>query len=291
MHQLAYFIHTKGYADVYKYPTNFLLSLLMEKSEIWKITLAQVEVKLDSPAQFKTWFKDTTLLNIDSKKAVIGVKNSYTVDWLKKKHHKLIKDTLSYVSGEDIEPDYVIDKDLVNIPQSKITTEDILREPPIFGMMENPIQKLTQVLKTSNLNETYTFANYIVGASNKLANAAALGVANKPGLAYNPLFIYGKTGLGKTHLAQAVAIHLLEKDPSKKVLYISSEGFLNDMVKAIKSGRNLEFRQKFRSLDMLIIDDIQLISKWQETQNEFFNTFNVLYNDQKQVVLISPRGN
>lgn len=261
----------------------------MERNDIWKITLAQIEVKLDSPAQFKTWLRDTTLLSLDSKRAVIGVKNSYTIDWLKKKHHKLIKDTISYVAGMELEPEYEIDKELVNKPQPKITADDILKEPPIFGLIENNGQSLGSTMRAANLNESYTFKNYIVGASNKLAHAAAFGVAQKPGEAYNPLFIYGRTGLGKTHLGQAVARYMLEKDPSKKVLYISSEGFLNDMVKAIKSGKNLEFRQKFRSLDMLIIDDIQLISKWQETQNEFFNTFNVLHNDKKQVVLISDR--
>src|SRR3989304_1962544 len=118
----------------------------MDKSEIWKITLAQIEVKLDSPAQFKTWFKDTSILRIENKIAFIGVKNSYTVDWLKKKHHKMIKDTLTYVAGEDLEPDYEIDKDLINTPQPKITTDDILREPPIFGMIDSD-KSLPKTLK------------------------------------------------------------------------------------------------------------------------------------------------
>jgi len=262
----------------------------MDKSEIWKITLAQIEVKLDSPAQFKTWFRDTRLTSIENSKAVIGVKNSYTVDWLKKKHHKLIKDTLNYVAGEDLEPVYEIDKELVNIPQPRISVDDIMRESSIFGIMKTDDDTINTALKQSNLNEYYTFENYIVGASNKLAHAAAYGVSQKPGESYNPLFIYGKTGLGKTHLGQAVARKILEKNPTKKILYISSEGFLNDMVKAIRSGKNLEFRQKYRSLDMLIIDDIQLISKWQETQNEFFNTFNVLYNEKKQIILVSDRS-
>ena len=262
----------------------------MENEEIWKITLAQIEVKLDSPAQFKTWFKDTTLIQIAQTKAVIGVKNSYTVDWLKKKHHKLIKETLSYVYGDSLEPDYEIDKGLINKPQAKVTVEDIMKEPPIFGFINNNGDEAVNMgLRNANINENNTFHNYIVGQSNKLAHAAAVGVAQKPGLVYNPLFIYGKTGLGKTHLGQAVARFILEREPMKKMFYISSEGFLNDMVKAIKSGKNLEFRQRFRSLDLLIIDDIQLISKWQETQNEFFNTFNVLYNDKKQIILISDR--
>ena len=262
----------------------------MDNTAVWKITLAQIEVKLDSPAQFKTWFRDTTLILLDEKKAVIGVRNTYTVDWLRKKHHKLIKDTISYVSGHQVEPEYEIDKDLVNKPQPKVTTAEMMHEPPMFNMMsEGSDQALLFRLKSANLNAQNTFHNFIVGPSNKLAHAAAQGVSQKPGEAYNPLFIYGKTGLGKTHLGQAIARFILEREPMKKALYISSEGFLNDMVKAIKSGKNLEFRQRYRSLDLLIIDDIQLISKWQETQNEFFNTFNVLYNEKKQIILISDR--
>jgi chromosomal replication initiator protein len=262
----------------------------MNLGEIWKITLAQIEVKIDSPAQFKTWFKDTTLLEIKGQKALIGVKNSYTSDWLNKKHNKLIKETLNYVYGEPLIPEFIIDKTLVNIPNAKITPEDLTNNEPLIGYRENEINpNLELVLKRSNINKHYCFDNYIVGSSNKLAHAAAKGVSEKPGELYNPLFIYGKTGLGKTHIGQSVARYILEKDFTKKVTYIPSEGFLNDMVRGIKTGKNLEFRQKYRSLDLLIIDDIQFLSKWQETQNEFFNTFNILYNEKKQIILISDR--
>ena len=258
-------------------------------SEIWKITLAQLEVKIDSPAQFKTWFKDTTLLDIKGNVAEIGVKNSYTSDWLLKKHNKLIKDTISYVYGSDLLPKFIIDKALVNKPTPKITPEDIIREAPMFVSPDTQNNQISQILKRAGLNDAHSFANYVVGSSNKLAHAAASGVAGKPGQLYNPLFIYGKTGLGKTHLSHAIGVKMLEDNPYRKILYVSSEGFLNDMVKSIRSGKTVEFRQKYRSLDLLIIDDIQFISKWQETQSEFFNTFNVLYNDKKQVILISDR--
>ncbi|KXK26984.1 MAG: Chromosomal replication initiator protein DnaA [candidate division WS6 bacterium OLB20] len=262
----------------------------MDLAELWKIALAQMEVKLDSPAQFKTWFKDTRLLDVKGATAVIGVKNSYTSDWLQKKHMRMIRETLSYVYGSDLQVTFEIDKSLVNKPSPKITAEEIIKEAPMFTATYGQENHLEQTLKNAGLNSNYSFANYIVGPSNKLGHAAAVAVATKPGDSYNPLFIYGKTGLGKTHLAQAIARDLLETDPYKKVLYVSSEGFLNDMVKAIRSGKNIQFRQKYRTLDLLIIDDIQFISKWQETQNEFFNTFNVLYNDKKQIVLISDRS-
>lgn len=256
--------------------------------ELWKITLAQIEVKLDSPAHFKTWFKDTKLVEIEGKVAKIGVKNSYTSDWLKKKHNGLIEKTLIYNYGEKIKVEYVVDKTLVNTPPPKITPEEVMKDSPMFNPTGSQ-QDVNSLVKQSKLNENYTFENYVVGSSNKLAHAAAQGVANTPGTVYNPLFIYGGTGLGKTHLSQAIGRQILENDPEKTVLYVSSEGFLNDMVKAIRSGKNMEFRQKYRTLDLLIIDDIQFLSKWQETQNEFFNTFNVLYNDKKQIILISDR--
>jgi chromosomal replication initiator protein len=264
----------------------------MEIGEIWKVALAQIEVKIDSPAQFKTWFKDSKLLEIKGSKAIIGVKNSYTSNWLHDKYNKLIQETLNHVYKEPLDIEYIIDKSLANIPTPKITvTERERQEPTLIGYDKNYVNpNLELVLKRANLNLENSFTNFIVGPSNKLAHAAAKAVAENPGGVYNPLFIYGTTGLGKTHLAQSIARAVLERDFTKKITYIPSEGFLNDMVKAIKTGKNLEFRQKYRGLDLLIIDDIQFISKWQETQNEFFNTFNVLYNDKKQIILISDRS-
>lgn len=265
----------------------------MDLGELWKVTLAQIEVKLDNQPQFKTWFKDTKLLEIAGEQAKIGVKNSYTSEWLHKKHHDMVQETISYVYGKKLEPFYVIDNSLINKKTEKATAAEIssATSPSLIGFSEQPDThpNLLLQVRRSNLKEDYSFATYVVGQSNKLAHAAALGVSKKPGDLYNPLFIYGKTGLGKTHLGQAVARKLLEEDYQKKILYIPSEGFLNEMVKAIRSGKTLEFKQKYRSLDLLIIDDIQFISKWQETQNEFFNTFNVLHNEKKQIILISDR--
>jgi chromosomal replication initiator protein len=147
-----------------------------------------------------------------------------------------------------------------------------------------------EAIRRSGLNEKYSLQNFVVGNSNRIAHAAAQAVINSPGSVYNPLFIHGKTGVGKTHLAQAIGRALLERSPAKKVAYTSSEGFLNDMVKAIRTHKQIEFRNRYRAVSMLIIDDIQLISKWVETQNEFFNTFNELYNNNSHVILISDRA-
>ncbi len=260
---------------------------MKELSEIWKTTLAQIEVKLDSPAQFKTWFKDTRLLDINGRSAEIGVKNSYTADWLNKKHYTLIKSTVSYVYGQDLTLSFSIDKTLVNTPTDRVSTDDLLKEKPILGVEGGLTSQFRNSIQASGLNSKYTFQSFIVGDSNNLAHAAAKRVAEKPGETYNPLFLHGGTGLGKTHLAQAVGRTVLDRNPNGRVVYIPSETFLNDMIKAIRTGKNIEFRKKFRTVDVLIIDDIQLISKWPKTQIEFFNTFNVLYHAQKQIILIS----
>lgn len=257
--------------------------------ELWKIALAQIEVKLDSPAQFKTWFKNTKLIEIDKNKAKIGVKNAYACDWLKKKHHKMITSTLSYVYGKNLEATYTIDAALASSPIEKPTVEEFTKEATLFGMKNGINEDIQLRLKQSNLNSKYAFSSLITGNSNKIAYAAAKAVSEKPGEVYMPLFIQGRTGLGKTHLAQAVGREVLERYSNKKVIYTTSEGFLNDMVKSIREGKNMEFRQKYRSVDVLIIDDIQLISKWVETQNEFFNTYNELHNSGKQIILISDR--
>ena len=132
-------------------------------------------------------------------------------------------------------------------------------------------------------------SKYIVGNSNQMAHAAAVGVVDNPGETYNPLFLYGPSGVGKTHLSQAIGIGIIERNPNRKVVYAAAEGFLNDLVKAIKRGQTLEFRNKYRQIDCLIIDDVQFISGWEKSQDEFFNTFNELYNANKQIVLISDR--
>jgi chromosomal replication initiator protein len=258
----------------------------MNNTDIWKKTLAQIEIKLDSPAHFKTWFRDTRLIEIDGKKATIGVKNSYTADWLTKKHSKLIRDTLSFVYGKDILIHLIYDKTITPEDSSLIEVQE---DEPILQVREG-IDEATYVrIRNANLNDRYTFTNFIVGASNRLAHAAATAVSENPGKSYNPLFIYGPTGLGKTHLLQAIGRFMIDKDPHTKVLYCTTENFLNDMVMAIRTNTTDRFREKYRKLDLLLIDDIQMISNRKETQSEFFNTFNVLFQASKQIVITSDR--
>lgn len=256
--------------------------------EIWKTTLAQIEVKLDSPPHYKTWFQPTELIEINGKKAVVGVRNSYASDWLKKKHNGLIQETISYVAGEKLLVEYQISKALAN-DELPIVSENEKEQSSLLDVRDGVSQNFDNILTQSNLNPTLTFKNFVVGPSNRLAQAASVAVSENPGTAYNPLFIHGDTGLGKTHLAHAIGRKMLERKQGAKVLYKPSENFLNEMVNGIKTGKANDFRNKYRYLDLLIVDDIQLISKWEQTQDELFNTFNALKNKNKQIILISDR--
>ncbi|MEO6728309.1 MAG: chromosomal replication initiator protein DnaA [Candidatus Dojkabacteria bacterium] len=258
---------------------------ITDPKQLWKVSLAQIEIKLDAPAQFKMFFQDTKLLKVEGKLAVIGVPNPYTSEWLKSRYENLIRDTLTYVYGDTLNP-------MFEVYQREMVQEDFKKDDnssPLLSMENGVMGSVIELVTKAGLNPKYSMSNYIVGNSNRIGHAAALAVVDRPGQSYNPLFVYGKTGVGKTHLAQSVGRSVLERNLRAKVLYVSSEGFLNDMVKGIKSGNSEKMRQKYRQIDILIIDDMQLISKWVNTQTEFFNTFNELHNAGKQVILIADR--
>lgn len=257
---------------------------IKDPTQLWKTTLAQIEIKIDVPAQFKIFFQETKLLKIEDNKAYIGVPNPFTMEWLKSRYEKLIKETLTYVYGDPLEPFF-------EIYHKEINT-DVKKDPikaPLLSVENGFMTTVMESITRSGLNPKYSMSNYIVGNSNRIAHAAALGVIESPGAMYNPLFVHGKTGVGKTHLSQSIGRSIIERDPRKKVMYTSSEGFLNEMVKGIKTAQMEKFRAKYRQIDVLIIDDMQLISKWVATQEEFFNTFNEIYNAGKQIILIADR--
>lgn len=253
--------------------------------KIWQSVLGQLEL-LISRANFTTWFKNTFLAEFDNQQVVVGVPNSFTKVWLEKKYHdhitKALEDTLSKSNLQVI---YRVEnrENLANISKN-------------IEIVDKPIEELVHSPspqpKTSNkygLNQNYTFNSFVVGPGNELAQAAAMAAAQKPGEMYNPLFIYGGVGLGKTHLAQAVGNYILAKNPQKKVLYINSEKFTNDFIFAIKRGQTDEFKNIYRNVDVLLIDDIQFIAGKEQTQEEFFHTFNALHQNNKQIVLSSDR--
>ncbi|MCA9387370.1 chromosomal replication initiator protein DnaA [Candidatus Dojkabacteria bacterium] len=258
---------------------------IKEPNELWKTALAQIEVKIDSPAQFKSFFTETVLIQIEGRKAIIGVPNVYTSEWLKARHEKLIQETISYVYGDSLTPIFRV---AVSAQRKETPTESV-EDAPLLGTENGIMGSVIKAIEDSGLNTKYSLSNFVVGNANRIAHAAAIAAIENPGQVYNPIFIHGKTGVGKTHLAQAIGIGMLERNISRKIIYTPSENFLNDMVRGIKTGQMDKFRRKYRAMDLLIIDDMQLISKWVQTQDEFFNTFNELYNAGKQIVIIADR--
>lgn len=257
---------------------------ITEPKQLWKVALAQIEIKLDAPATYKMFFQDTTLTRIEGKSAFIGVSNPYTSEWLKSRYETLIRETLSYVYGESLNPVFELSQHEEQAPNKSDSEKS-----PLLNMESGMLGGILEAVGRSGLNPKNTLSTYIVGNANRIAHAASQAIVNNPGQVYNPLFIYGKTGVGKTHLAQGIGRAILEKNLKRRVLYVSSEGFLNDLVRGIKTGTTDKMRSKYRGIDCLIIDDMQLISKWVSTQTEFFNTFNELYNAGKQIILIADR--
>lgn len=267
---------------------------IRDKDQLWKTALAQIEIKLDAPAQFKTFFQDTTLVKLEGNKAIIGVVNPYTAEWLKVKHERLIKDTISYVYGDSLQPEFQVHHSQVVVETEETSTDSqssygYYDQSPLLSSEHGVMNTVMDEISSAGLNPKHSFSNFIVGNPNRIAHAAALSIVDNPGQVYNPLFIYGPTGVGKTHVAQAIGRAILERNISRKIKYTSSEGFLNDMVKGIKTNRQDKVRSFYRPVDILIIDDMQLISKWVATQEEFFNTFNDLYNAGKQIIMIADR--
>lgn len=269
----------------------------MDPQQLWQAALGELELSL-SKANFTTWFKNTGILSLEGEKVVIAVPNGFTKEWLEKKYHNNVLKALRSVSDNKIK---LVEYKIETINQIKplnhlLTTNNYETEINLNQPVKEEIKTLitentTNNLKVENftLNPKYIFANFIVGKNNELAHAAALAVAKNPGKAYNPLFIYGGVGLGKTHLLQAIGHKILNDNPHKKVLYVSCEKFTNDYITAIRSGKADDFTKKYRSIDVLLIDDIQFISGKEQTQEAFFHTFNELHQNNKQVVISSDR--
>lgn len=238
-----------------------------ELNKLWQKILDIINQKVGE-ATFELWFSPLKLLNINDYEATVEVPNRFFKDWLEDNFPTLIKEILNDTTGNNYEVKYTISG----------------KEPLYID-----IQEKKKLIKRGNLNPKYTFERFVVGPSNQFAHAAALRVAENPGFAYNPLFIYGGVGLGKTHLITAIGNYILDKNPDLNVCYISSEQFTGDFVAAIRHEKMPDFRQKYRTVDVFIVDDIQFIAGKDSTQEEFFHTFNELYSKQKQIVVSSDR--
>jgi chromosomal replication initiator protein len=241
-----------------------------EKYNNWVRILKEIESKVD-PKSFETWFEPTGFIGQDQDCLYVKVPNSYFRDWLSFHYSNLINESCQSLFGKPFDIRYIYD------------------DTPSSFMRRSPEQRKSKPgpAFNPNLNPNYTFANFVVGSCNQFAHAAATAVANNPAKSYNPLYIYGGAGLGKTHLMNAIGHFAIQQNSRSKILYVTTEKFMNDLVNHLQYGKVLEFREKYRSVDLLIMDDIHYLSGRERTKEEFFHTFNHLYDSQKQIVISS----
>jgi len=252
----------------------------MDTKQLWKNCLAEIETGI-SKANFSTWFKNTCILKESEGVVYVGVPNEFVRDWLKNKYHKLITKTITdaYASVRAVE--YTITKlEIAKLENQKINEIFVNKELPLRDLYINP---------EDNLNSRYRFDSFIVGGFNELAYAASQAIIENPGTKYNPFFVYGGTGLGKTHLIQAVGNSIKEKYTNKKVHYLTLEKFATDFINSLQNNKANSFKEKYRKYDLLIIDDIQFIGKMEKIQEELFHTFNTFYENNKQIIFSSDK--
>lgn len=251
---------------------------VMDIESIWNSFLKRIEEHLN-PMLYEAWFSETKLIELSNEKALVLVPMQVHKKHLKENYNDLVESIFNEVTGSNFKIEYVTEEEI---------EKNIVINPDDMGVPSNKSFE-------SNLNPLYTFDTYVVGESNKFARANALAVAEKPGLMYNPLFIYSNSGLGKTHLMHAIGNYIV-KNSNKKVLYVTSEKFVNDFLNMCRTNKdnNFElvddFKTKYRDIDVLIIDDIQFLESANKTQQEFFNTFNELHNKNKQIIIASDRS-
>ncbi len=249
---------------------------------VWAQVLDIVRSELNTPS-FKTWFEHTQPVELtDDGVFVVGVQNEFARTWLEERYAQRLSAALRQVIGADVSVRIVVD-------QSSTVVEEVAPPAPVEIPIETPAGGSPAPRVHADYDEKYTFDSFIVGESNEFARNAALAVAEQPGLKYNPLFLWGGPGLGKTHLLQAIGHYVSENFPHKKVSYVTSEQFTNDFVESINAKTQNSFRQKYRTVDVLLIDDIQFLEKKQGTQDQFFHTFNELRQRGKAIVLASDR--
>jgi chromosomal replication initiator protein len=273
-----------------------------EKQRVWNSVLGEIELNISKP-QFNTWIKNTYPISMDESEIVICVPSAFTRNWLENKFNMTILNSIQKITGSVKKVRYVVQnnqksnsksiKSVINLKDQELQSQkealssENIADSGLNSNSNNSFVKVNRLNGVSLLKDNYTFENFIVGSSNELAHAAAQSVANEPGTRYNPLFIYGGVGLGKTHLIQAIANKLLKNN--KNILYVTSDVFISDLMNSLKNGKMEDFKARHRAVDLLIIDDIQFIGGKEATQYEVFNTFNELYAHNKQIVFTSDR--
>lgn len=254
---------------------------MMSNRELWQNALVQIELGT-SEASFRTWFRGTDIIARDTGTVNLAVPSKIVKEWLSDKHHKFILGILRTLDSTVRAVEYSVHRSTLPVERKS----DKAPQAPQNTSLD--LQSL-YIDKRDNLNPRYTFETFVVGPFNQLAHAAAKAVIERPGLAYNPLFIYGATGHGKTHLIQAIGNHFKKTHANKKVFYVTSERFTTDFLNAVRSGKASGFKDQYQQYDVLIMDDVQFIANTEKTQEELFHVFNRLHDDNKQIVFSSDK--
>ena len=251
-------------------------------TKTWQEILAQLETKVSKPS-FDTWLKSTSLSSIENNQLTVVVPNDFAQDWLKKHYSAMIEEKASAVLNKNVSINFITQNTSTNLNNTHSINND--------GIIKNSANNLYNSVDygLSTLNPKYVFETFVVGNSNRFAHAASLAVAESIAKAYNPLFIYGGVGLGKTHLMHAIGHYVLEHNPNYRVMYVTSEKFTNELINSIQNNTTVQFRNKYRNIDVLLIDDIQFLAEKERTQEEFFHTFNTLHEANKQIIISSDR--
>ncbi|MBQ2411959.1 MAG: chromosomal replication initiator protein DnaA, partial [Anaerotignum sp.] len=243
----------------------------MELKQIWEEALKIIKEET-SPVSYETWIEPVIPCGIDGNQIILQVENNFFKEMLEKRYLTFIRNAIKFVTKNEY--------DIVLLTEEEQKT----------GLQKIDLSsEKKKSMADRNLNPKYVFDSFVVGNSNRMAHAASLAVAEQPAHAYNPLYLYGNSGLGKTHLMHSIGHFVLDKTPDAKVLYVTSETFTNELINSIQNNKMEEFRNKYRKIDLLMIDDIQFIAKKESTQEEFFHTFNALYENSKQIVISSDR--
>jgi len=252
-----------------------------DPKELWEYVLTQIELSI-SAANFNTWFRNSFIVKIGEDGVLyVGVPSQFFKDWYLKKFHTLLLKIVRDVSYEFRNIEYLIVKDEHRKPQKEVKS--------VRSALELPLDEF-YINKSDNLNPRYTFDTFVIGSFNNLAYSAAQAALNRPGITYNPLFIYGDTGRGKTHLIQAIGNQYKKQYQGRKVFYLTSEKFVVDYTDSVQAGSANRFKDKYRQYDLLIMDDVQFLSKKEKTQEELFHLFNALYDTNKQIIFSSDRS-
>ncbi len=258
--------------------------------DLWEICLKEIEKDI-SRANFNTWFKNTAILKNEEGTILVAVPNEFVKEWLFKKFHKTILKSLVLYVPETRCVEYVVTR-VVDLPQKEVIKKEAALHPDFEKNQKNelPFNDL-YINRNDNLNPRYTFQNFVVGTFNELAHAATQAILTRPGTLYNPLFIHGQTGLGKTHLLQALGNEIKIKHPEMEIFYTNLEKFSLDYIQSVQGGGNKPhlFKEKYRKYDFLIMDDIQFIGKMEKTQEELFHLFNAMYENNKQIIFSSDK--